>query len=402
IRLGLIDPETGAYISATITITVPSSGTPEPQANCAGKGVAGASVDIAIAPSSGTPIQLKQGSDTTTNQLVIGSSSPATVSITGCYAHSIEVFKSSTGDVIAVTSTDDKILWTARLASGSIAGARSFNLQDEPMHIAFVNLATQPLVAVKTADSVVVAQISLGSGAILATMNIGNPAISGLAQSLKLNVMPMEQGVYNNNYLGLIITNKGTSADSYITVFQAAGLVHKGTWSAADINDANKGKTAIQGILDGALFVDTTVAKVMSIAALSPTAAGNTEQAYNIYKTANAVLLFIDELETTPSTFSAPLVFLDNMLCTGMTMHNLVTSQILASTPPAAQAVISTKEGSLCIDDLTTLNPPAQVNPAWTAGDDIVAIAVEDGTKKIFGADNTTGAPLDGSTYYIW
>ncbi len=405
IRLGLIDPTSGAFISEFIQILVPSSGTPLPQANCAGQGVSGSVVDVKIAPTLGVPILLKQGSDTSTNELVIGLSTPVTIPITGCFAHSLALFKSATADAIAVTSKDDKILWTAKLASGAVSGARSFTLAKEPMHTMFVDSRTSLLVALKTVDTVELASISLGTGEVLATMSpqvVGGTTITGLTRSTDLDIKAMEQGVYQNNYVGMLIADNGSGAGAYVTIFVPQTLSHKGSWGIAEINSANA-NAPIDTIDAGALFISAAGQNVMRFSVLGNSSVlGSIEETYNIQVSPTIPLFFTGSIDGLTSLLSPPLHVKFNR-CVNETLRNIAISQnIETGKISPAISLITTTSGSLCLDQLETDNPPAPVAPVWTSGDDIVAIAVDTVTKQIFGADNTIGAALNGSSYYTW
>jgi hypothetical protein len=231
IVIGLIDPTTGAYISELLRREVPSPSPNPPVANnCLGKGVSGATVDIGIVPVDGKPILLKQGSDTTPNQIVIGAIQPTVVDIDGCYAHSLAIYASSSGDVtLAVTSTDDLTLWTGKYSGGTISGAQKFTLQYGPQHIAFADSATQPVVAMKTPTSVIIARVSLADGGLVDWTDItesqgGAPpaVVTGLTKTTGIDILPMKDP--NQHYLGMLVSNKGSSADAYVTLFVAETL----------------------------------------------------------------------------------------------------------------------------------------------------------------------------------
>ena len=239
LTIGLIDASSGAWRSERIEVTVPQSGEPEPDANCTGLGLSGATVDVKIAPAGQVPVLLKQGSETTTNQLIIGEGADATtVDITGCYAHSIAITQTSTGDLMAVTSEGDKTVWAGRLVSGAVTEARSFTVDYEPMDAIFVGTLSSPIVAVKTSDSVLLQFISLADGTALETMAIYHPSsstqLTGITRSIALDSIKMDNA--NDEILGLLITDTGDNVSAYLTIFQADTLIHKLTVARSELD----------------------------------------------------------------------------------------------------------------------------------------------------------------------
>jgi hypothetical protein len=394
LAIGLIN-KSGKFISDLLRVVVPESGTPSPSENCLSEGVTGAVVDIKIAFTGGIPVMLKQGSATTTNQLVVGYPSSTTVSISGCYAHSLDILHTALGDMIAVTSKEDKILWAGRLVNGEVRDSRHFKLGDEPMHIAYVDLPTQPIIALKTSDTVKLARISTSEGNIMEEMIIVQAnaiPVSGLTRSLKLDVVPLS--VSFGHYLGLLITDDGNSANSYLTLFQADGIVHKGTWSRSEINAVNP--------LPGAdSFVDAILYKAgpapyMYIALLDSGLAANALRRYNVKIDPAKPLPYNDDLSAIPSLYAPELEFELNW---GMgAMKKIVLSEAISNSP---RAIMSDASGNLLLQLLSSALPIQAVS-VWASGHDIVAIDLNDEMQKLFGADATDSAILDKSSAIPW
>ncbi|MFH1829559.1 MAG: hypothetical protein ABH871_02115 [Pseudomonadota bacterium] len=392
--IGLID-ESGAFISELLRTDVPQSGEPEPGTNCSTEGVSGAVVDIKIIPSSGTPVMLKQGSATTTNQLVIGATSPTTVAISGCHAHSLDIYYTAMGNMIAVTSKDDKILWAARIVSDQVKDSRHFSLSYEPMHIAYVDLPTQPIVALDVGSTVKLAKVSTSDGTISNEMSLyqgGTTLVSGLTRSTALDIYYM--GSTYGHYLGLLITDTGNNTNSYITLFQADGLVHKATFSRTEINNANLPPFA-ESFVNGIIYKVGTN-PVMALALLDSGGAVNYLRRYGI-EVAPAKALYYDQDLENYTTLSQPMREFELPWASG-TMQNIVLSESMIGEP---RAIMSDANGNL-LEQFLGSGLPIQPVSVWTSGHDIVAIDLCDELMKLFGADATDETILDRSEAIDW
>ncbi|HPQ80421.1 MAG TPA: hypothetical protein PLZ86_01720 [bacterium] len=214
LTIGLIN-YLGDWISEISQMSVPSE--PEPEANCSGLGLLGETVDLVQMPSDGTPILLKQGSDTTTNTLVIGKKAPFTeIGIEGCYAHSLALYKSSGGTVMIVaTSSEDYTLWKGIYdpSTGALSSQRSFVLEGQPMHVAFADSQSQPIVALLKGTSLTLARVSLYGGGIVQESSAiaGNPT-----RSLRVATQEMSGG-----WLGMLLADKGTETGYLVVLFDA-------------------------------------------------------------------------------------------------------------------------------------------------------------------------------------
>jgi hypothetical protein len=405
--IGIIN-ENGEWRSDVIRVTVPESGTPDPEANCAGEGVTGAVVDIKIAPTSGTPVMLKQGSDTTTNQLVIGTTSPTTVAILGCYAHSLAFYPSTTGDSIAVTSKDDKTLWAGRFVEGEIRDSRSFELDYEPMHIAFANLSTQPIVAIRKTDSKIrLATISTSEGVILSEMilDLDPPTLNeltGVTRSTAIDVLRM--GTDEEHHIGLLIVDNGNPVNSYLSLYQADGIIHKGTWSRASLN-AVSDIGPVNSLIDGIFYVYVGGTSEYLVR-LAITDSASTENVLTEYEIQTDPLLFsplswLADISTF-NIFVTPIAKIKGAPNVAPT----VPLQKLARVKPAMEdplAVITNANGQLFEQTLGSLvTPVAKYIADWALGDDIVAIDTSVEDELLFGADDTADAIIDGSSYPTW
>jgi hypothetical protein len=405
--IGIIN-ENGEWRSDTVTVVVPESGTPDPEANCAGEGVTGAVVDLKMSATDGIPVMLKQGSDTTTNQLVIGATIPTTVAITGCHAHSIAFYPSSTGDSIAVTSQDDKILWAGRFVSGEVRDARSFTLDYEPMHIAFADLSTQPIVAIRKTDNTVrMARMSTSEGVILSEMilDLDPPSlneVTGVTRSTAIDVIPM--GGDFGHYIGLLIVDNGNPVNSYLSLFQANGIIHKGTWSRASLSTASP-IGAVSSLVDGIFYVhDAGISEYFVRLAIIDSALA--ENVLIEYEIEIDILLPIPlpwEYDiSTINTFVTPKAVVKG----APDVAPAVPLQKLARVKPplvVPLAVITNANGQLYEQVLGSFSAPvAKWLADWALGDDIVAIDTKPANMTLFGADDTADAIIDGSSYPTW
>ncbi len=394
LAIGLIDQTTGEFISGILHVIVPESGTPQPGANCAGESVSGEVVDIKIAPTDKIPIMLKQGSATTTNQLVIGSSSPTTTSIAGCYAHSLDILYTVLGDMIAVTSKEDKILWAGRIVNGEVRDSRQFTLSDEPMHIAYVNLPTLPIIALKTSDTVKLATVSTTEGNVLEEMQLvhNSQPITGLTRSLRIDVMPMT--ITFGHYLGLLLTDDGNNANAYMTLFQANGIIHKGSWNLSDINNENPPYTA-ESIVDGIIY-KVELPPFMRIAILDSAGITNNLRRYLVKIDPSKPLPFNADLSVYPSLYT-PERELEHNWAAGA-LAKMALSESLPNDP---RAIMADADGTL-LEDMLAQDQGVIPISVWALNHDIAAIDINDEANMLFGADATAGVMLDRSADIIW
>lgn len=394
LTIGLID-ENGDWISDTISTTVPESGTPDPTANCAAEDVTGKVVDIKIAPTSGIPVMLREGSATTTNQLVIGYDSPTTVDIVGCHAHSLAFFPSTYGDSIAVTSQGDKKLWAARFVSGEIRDSRSFDLDYEPMNIIFVNLATKPTVAIRaTSNTITLNQISTSSGAVGAGMLLLTSAtteVTGITRSTALRITPMEGDI-----LGFLITDDGNPVNSYATLFQATsdGAKHKGTWSRSNMSDLTY---PLSSMVDGIVYSTASPSGFMRFAVLDSAGTGNTLKRFHIM-TAGPELGWNDDLSTavlTVPTLEAKVA----PDIVGDPFNNIALNDSAFVNP---RAIVTDDHGRLYQNILTADLSKVVYIADWALNNNIVAMDLLPTASSLYGADATSDAMIDGSSLVTW
>lgn len=406
--IGIIN-ENGEWRSDTISVVVPESGTPDPEANCLGEGVTGAVVGIKMSPTDGIPVMLKQGSDTTTNQLVIGATIPTNVAITGCHAHSIAFFPSATGDSIAVTSKDDKVLWAGRFVSGEVRDARSFDLDYEPMHIAFANLSTQPIVAIRKSENTVrLARMSTSEGVILSEMllTFDIAEITGPTRSTALDVLPM--GEVEGQYIGLLLTDNGNAANSYFTIFQANGIVHKGTWTIAMINGETVPEKAVSSMVAAILYLNEyTTSEYFVRAAVVDSAGGDNGMAdYDIQINDGfgiRSLQWGDNIADPAMEFLTPKAISKNVTAIVTAPLSSIARVTDINSAPLSdpKAVFANSDGLLFQRILETDEAILKIAD-WAPGDNIVAIDTKPANMTLFGADATADAIIDGSTYPLW
>lgn len=240
IVVGAINATTGDFTDNQTRINVPRFGSaPANVSPCDGKGLSGTPMDIAISPSDGTAFVLNQGSESALNHITYTSSAGVAkkVGIGGCYAHSLAVLQdAATGHIVlAATSKDDKKLWTAIYEDGEISGKTIFKLDDEPMHVTFVGSAENVVAALKTADSVILGQISLVDGTIgseMAPIDSAGNVLAGLSISTAIDTIQTQAGAT----LGLLVTQSADLSTSYATFFAADTMQHLVTWTGSGDN----------------------------------------------------------------------------------------------------------------------------------------------------------------------
>ncbi len=384
LTIGLIYPYNGAWRSEQIQLTVPTPA--EPEENCAGLGLSGKAVDVEIAPVSGVPVLLKQGSDTTTNQLVIGAAAETTVAVNGCYAHSLAIRNISGADRIVVTSKDDKTIWMGKFQGGAFTDERAFTLSDEPMHAMFIEAFAAPLVAFKTASSVALSLVSMIDGSMIQTLSISlaSAPLEGLTRSLSLDSLKMANDY--NQYLGLLITDKGDNVDAYVTLFRADDLAEDA------LTVQRTGLAGLAGapssIVDGALYVYNS--EEVDIAILDSAIAGtNNLVDAKIYYDTTYLLN-----ETSDLNYSKLSDIKTGQINQHPTLEKLEKVVVKRSTSPEVAFAVAA-DGLLLMQQLTYLFP--YETASWAPSGSIVALDLNDDLQLMYGADVVTGAVIDGS-----
>jgi len=244
IVIGVIDETTGEFISDLLRLIVgdQNASSDSSETTCADYDVDGKTVDIAIDPVSEEPILLRQGNSTGTNKLVIGTSSSYTITIDGCFAHSIDMMATTAGKtLIVVSSKDDGYVWTGTLDDAVVSDTVAFELDDEPMHVKFKPGSTTPVVALKTSSSVKIAQISLDDGTIsnqtdIVRYNDNNDSttISGLTRSMSLDMIQFENNAGQS--LGLLLSDNGDPQEAYLSIFNPSNLEIMQSFAPADFD----------------------------------------------------------------------------------------------------------------------------------------------------------------------
>ena len=225
IVIGVIDETAGEFISEVIRRVV---GEVVETVVCADYDVSGAVVDVAVDPVSGGPIILKQGSDTATNQLVMGDSSPVTIPISGCFAHSIIVKEGTNGKpFIIVSSKDDQIIWSGTRSDNTIIEASTQETSDQPMHIAFPLYTNDAFVkASLTSDGYIrIDNISLttleqtASNDVSVKSGSSTSPLTDLSASVDLKIIDLDDGD-----IGVILVNSSYEEGLYLMLFDVESL----------------------------------------------------------------------------------------------------------------------------------------------------------------------------------
>jgi len=402
LTIGVIDPETGEWLSETITVSVPQSGDPNPDTeSCEGLGLTGKVVDVAIAPIAGVPVLLKEGSDTTFNELIIGEEGETTVEVSGCYAHSLAIKKTSTGDLIVVTSKDDKRIWAGRLAGGAVGDTRSYSTTYEPMHLVMLANSTAPIVAMRASNSVVLQQITLADGSALETMEIYYPSAStkltGVTRSVALDVIRMNNTL--DEFLGLLITDKGDNVSSFVTIFRADNLTHKLTKARTDI-DATADD--VMSIVDGAFYINN--GEQVRIAVLDSASTNNSLIQLIISVTLISVPEELEYNDKLSSITSWDDVRIGDPAINSISSYNSADIGLLRRlgvskvSDTLDEAIVATSTGWLVKQQLYFDTAPSSAWEEWDTAADFVAIFLSDGLQMLYGADAASGQAIDGST----
>ncbi len=413
IAIGIIDPETGEFLSDLLRLIVAlisSPGGPNATAHCAGLNLSGAAADLAIAPTTGELVVLKQGSETATNTLVIGISGATTIPIDGCFAHSLALVEGPTGNQVAVTSKDDKILWTGTLANGQVTGAQSFTLDAEPMHIVFAD-TMDPLIATTSQGSLTLARYSLATGLPIVSikpMMTNGVEIPGLIRSVRIDLKNMTNST--GGMLGLLVSDTGTSTSAVVTFFDAQDLRHFGSFEIASLNSDPNTKDPVKSIVDASLYAKEDLgglAKYMKFALLDSgdTTVANGLMLFRIYKDAQTPLANDDDLATiNPLTKPFLIKVLDPtsgqpLLALGtIGSHALTHLLITEATNSFPMAIVVNEMGQLfsqhLAEPITVNTTPAS---SLTANHPIGAIVIDTTGPKLFALDLTDGNIVDGT-----
>lgn len=241
IAIGLIDPTSGSFVSERVRSAVPIGS--DDAANgvldtdCAGLGLSGAGVDLVIVPDDGAVISLRQGSDVRSNRIVIVTDAfTNTVPINGCYANSLAVTKitDNTGTatvLLAATSQDDGILWTATYENGKIWNPSAFTLAGTPAQIAFVGTSSAPIVSLQASGAASLATVSLSDGSIARQLALSTTGFAA-ATVTDLDILAMQDG----QNLGLAVAHAANPAAPLLTFFNADTLALISAFDGTTIN----------------------------------------------------------------------------------------------------------------------------------------------------------------------
>lgn len=269
IVIGIIDEVTGGFISDIIRRVVGEDdiGTAaDGSRDCSNYDVSGAAVDVAIDPNTGNSILLKQGSETGTNQLIVGASTPVSVSIDGCFAHSMAVTTNSDADtVVVVTSKDDGILWTGSLDGTTIRNNESFELDYEPAHAKFAGLTSSVIVTLLDSGRMRIGSVSLSDGSITAStlLTVDNSqgtqtTVTGITNSVALDILTFSDG---GGYLGVFLVNDGNSDSTYMAFFNARDVGLLGAFDPSNLEEY----TGVVEPMDALFYVDNNEHALLAI-----------------------------------------------------------------------------------------------------------------------------------------
>ena len=388
IAIGVIDPVSGYFISELLRVTVPESGTPDPAANCSGQGVSGQIADLAIAPSTGTPLLLRQGNDAQTNTITIGAGSGSSVAITGCHAYGLAVIGSLSGDIVVATSKEDKVLWAGRLVNGVLRDRRSFQLADEPMHAAFTENQSAPIVAMGVGATVELHHLSLADNTALKSIAIDRPP-PAMTRSTALRMMQME----GTEALGLLVTDSGDPTDAYVTLFKADKLARSYTVAMNDLS------SMLLSIVDAWIYVDDWTEKQIRFAVLDSASTENAMRRFSVQYDAGGipkVLTLLDSF-TLFTEWRLPAPAGTDNVAAGK-LRRIVTTEVSTSTP--TRALISKGDLHLYYKQNIAVDGSAELT--WPGSADITLMAISQANKKLFGVDAATGQVTDGSILLTW
>lgn len=388
IAIGVIDPSSGEWLSDILRREVSAT---ETTTACSGEGVSGAVVDIAVVPTDAnkSSLLLKQGSEETPNQIVIGApGGTATVwDIEGCHAHSIAVAADSTGaTTVAVTSAADGIVWAGTLTSAlNIVDAAGFELASgEPAQIAFGGSIDQAFIALQSGSTVEVVDFSLTGGTVLRTMPLtyNNQPLTGLTGSLALDTQAMDDG----SHAAVLLTQGG--GHSYLTLFSADGMSELGTFRPGDA-----GITSLTALADVTLSIfDDQRLQILTAVVIDQGTTGDRIASIRFENGNNIPLTLGDELDT--FAISQPQTW-PNSLPQSDRLYDVAVSQEIAIAGAAPPTIVATTSNSQLLyveflDDIGT-EVPEDISSSTV---DPVALALDDAVKAIYIADGATDSAI--------
>jgi hypothetical protein len=407
IVLGLIDPDTGEYISELLRRVVGED--TDDQANCAGHDLTGKAVDAIVLPKGGEPVLLRQGNDERTNQLAIGYDTPVTLTIGGCYAHSLAAAANSDGDnVVVVTSQDDGTIWTGIISGTEVVSQGAYEIDYDPMHVIFpTSTSEDAIVAIKTSTSVSIAHFSTADGSIsditkLTTSGANGASstvISGLENSEGIDVVTMDDG----HVLGAILVNKGNASESYVAFFNAETLSAFGGAAPTDLETL-----AIYSPSDLKLYVDSMTPYYVRLGLIDT----HSHSLTSLHILVNIeVPLYYDSDISDSSTMGSMRLSEGNTYTptTGAGDEVPITKFVINWQAPTTMAAISKIKFAASSTDgklwLLTLDPAAQGTSqslkTLASGDEFVQIAINIKNKAIYIVNETADELVDASGY-MW
>lgn len=384
IAIGVINATDGEFISELTRKDVSTS--------CSGLGLSGATKGVVVA-ADGTPVLLKQGSDSSKNSLVIGSTSEG---IEGCYANSIALYGNSDGtSTLAVTSKEDKKLWTGTLSGGNITSEKVFLLSGEPMAITFAGSASSALVAVYINGSITLAKYSL-TGTTESTIEPAESTypqddagaqIQSLTRSRRVDAVAMNNG----DHLALAVTDEGDALAAYLTFFEVEGMRHLSTF-------ATNGLYLLFTSLDDAKFwlSDSHYIKIVGIS--TGESRGAVASLWNLEDTQISIsTVLADETYIYPSVYEPDISY--GVQPTHIAVSNSVT---ISATAPAPMGIFTTLAGNAMLQSLPAAGDSGSIaDISVTSGHDLVAIDMNDTARKAYAADATSGTAvlIEGLTW---
>jgi hypothetical protein len=254
IVIGIIDEDTGEFISEIIRRAV---GEAVETLACADYDVNGAVVDIVIDPITGEPILLRRGSSTTSNQIIVGESSPITIPIGGCFAHSITARTEASGKtLILVSSKDDKKVWRGDLFENKISSSQTIDSVGAPLDLELPPSSTDTLIGTSLNEAGLIS-IDLVSISDISNINYMDVSlkngeeltpITDLAETLDLKIIGMSGG----RDLAALLARTDSADEAYLTLFDVDSLKTLATITPDDFEHL-AGLTEVTSI---ALYID--------------------------------------------------------------------------------------------------------------------------------------------------
>ncbi len=396
IVIGIIDEDTGEFISDLLRRTV---GEDDPTATCDAYNVDGAVVDVAIEFANGYPILLKQGTPTGTNHLLIGEGTPVSVSIGGCFAHSIAAVEITDGRTqVVVTSKDDSIVWSGRIDGTTVSETNSFSIDYEPMHVKFASTdTTNAIIALKSGDAVSIAHISSADGTISDKTSIDPDDGDTLTQSIAIDTISMESGTD----LGVILTNTGSTNSSYLTLFSTDDM----TIVSTIIPETLSHFIGTNNPADVILYMDSF--SIVGTAILDSSQNKVYMNTFLYQDSQQATIYLNSDTNLTNSITWHPDIFDDNLYDANAPVQKiaLTSQEYNSSTQQMPTVVGATSDGRLWFGralNFISSNPekPSSIT-TLASGSDLVAISIDSTDKNAFVADYTNGVAISASSE-IW